>query len=564
MRTGLRALSALLLLALGCGRELAQTASRDPDATAALETSCEEPLVDLPAAPPWASGELAESLLTATSYGAGVGPGLFITARDAYRVYLNGVLLHESRAPRSADFVPLTLLPGENRLAIAVWAASGTPAVLLQLDELTESYLSDDKWRAELSPRPGFAASDYDAGAGEPATQYGRLGSLPGCDPAAPFPAASLSNWIGPRVGAGSSVVLHRVIRIDPVGFGENTRGGGSSPPSVATTFEELDALAGDADAPAVIMLPEGDYDFRRKGDEINERVACPTACAEDATKLQYRLLTTGEACAAQQVTMPMAERTLRIGSNKTIVGLGRGAHLRGLSLELGAQKNIIVRNLAVYDVNRTLQEGGDAVGMKGSSDVWLDHLTTKWIGDGLTDISAGTQGITLSWMHYDGANPADCRGRHTHASTISDASVTIHHSFFDHVDSHAPLVEHAQARVHVFNNLVQDNDGYGVGAACGAQVLLEGTTFRGVFSPTSRRDCGDGTPVSLMSAPAGSNLYLQDVGNHAGGDGQEPHDPVFEPAYGYSVDPVAQNWPRVLERAGVGGPWRRTLSIEP
>lgn len=564
MRPALRAFPALLLVTLGCGREIAQTASRDPEATEQLETSCEEPLVELPAAPPWASAELVETPLVATSYGAGEGPGLFIAARDAYRVYLNGALIQESRAPRSADFVPLTLLPGENRLAIAVWAAKGTPAALLQLDDLSESYFSDEKWRLEPSPGPDFALATDGGNASEAASSYGRLGSLPGCDPPVPFPQASLAQWIGPRAGSGSSVVLQRVIHIAAIGFGEHASGGDSSPAGVATSFEELDALAGDPDAPAVIIIPEGDYDFRRKGDEVNERMACPTACTEDATKLRYRLLTSGESCAAPSVTIAMEERVLRVGSNKTIVGLGRGAHLRGLSLELGARSNIIVRNLALYDVNRTLQEGGDAIGMKDTRDVWLDHLTTKWIGDGLTDISAGTQGITLSWMHYDGANPADCRGRHTHASTISDASVTIHHSFFDHADSHAPLVQGALARVHVFDNFVQDNDGYGVGAACGAQVLLEGTSFRGVLTPTSRRDCGEATPTGLISAPAGSNLYLQDVGNHAGGDGQEPHDTVFEPAYDYDVEPAAQNWQRVLERAGVGGPWHRTLSIEP
>jgi pectate lyase len=564
MRVSPRKSLALLLLTLGCGREIAQTASRDPDATAALETSCEEPLVELPAAPPWVSGELVETPLIATNYSAGEGPGLFITARDAYRVYLNGAPIHQSRAPRSADFVPLTLLPGENRLAIAVWAASGTPAALLQLDELTESHVSDENWRVELSPPPDFSTVNHDDGTGEPASSYGRLGSLPGCDPSTPFPQASLSHWIGPRADAGASVVLHRNIRVVPVGFGENADGGDGSSPSVATTFEELDRLASDPDTPAVIVIPEGDYDYRRRGDELTERLACPGACSEDATKVRYRLLSSGETCAAPQVTMQMDQRVLRVGSNKTIVGLGRGAHLRGLSLEFGARQNIIVRNLAVYDVNRSLQEGGDAIGMRGTNDVWLDHITTKWIGDGLTDISAGTQRVTLSWMHYDGANPADCRGRHTHASTITGANVTIHHSFFEHADSHAPLVEDAQARVHVFNNFVQDNDGYGVGAACGAQVLLQGTTFRSVLSPTSRRECDDVAVASLISALAGSNLYLQDVGDHTGGDGQEPNDTVFEPAYEYSVDPAAQNWQRVLERAGAGGAWRRSLSIEP
>lgn len=553
----------LLLLLTGCGRDLAQTAWRDPDATEKAETSCEQPLTAPPPPPAWALGSAEETPVVARSYGAGEGPGLYITSRDAHRVYLNGTLIHESSAPRSLDFVPLSLLPGDNELAVAVWSSQGTPATLLQLDDLTESYVSDHEWRVDPSPSPGLAEASAGANPGSAVTDYGRLGSLPGCDPSAPFPPASLAHWIGPPPGVSSSALLRRTIRVGPVGFGANAKGGESVAARVVTTYDQLENLAASTDTPALILLPEGDYDFRRQGDEITQRQACPTACADDPTKLRYRLLTSTETCAAEQVMMPMNERTLHVGSNKTIVGLGRGAHLRGVALDFGARQNIVLRNLAIYDVNPALQEGGDAIGMRGASDVWLDHLTTKWIGDGLTDISPGTHGVTLSWMHYDGVNPADCRGRHTHASTISDSRVTVHHCFYDHTDSHAPLVEGADARVHVFDNLVQDNDGYGVGSAC-AQVLLEGTTFRNVLTPTTRRGCGDSTPLGLISAVPGSNLYLQDVGAHAGGDGQEPHDVVFEPDYLVTVDAAEQNWPRVFERSGVGGPWRRTLSIDP
>ncbi|HVY25643.1 MAG TPA: hypothetical protein VHB79_03800 [Polyangiaceae bacterium] len=563
MLAGRRSAIVMLLFACGCGREIAQTATRDPTATEELETSCLVPITDLPAAPAWASGKLEDTPLVATSYGAGEGPGLFITARDAYRVYLNGKLIRESRAPRKSDFVPLTLVPGDNTLAVAVWAAQGTPMALLQLDDLTESYVSDETWRAELAPQPGFAAPEY-GGEGTPAIVYGRLGGFPGCDPPAPFPQASVSSWVGPTTGSDSSVLLRRVVRIAPLGFGEKATGGGSAAPSVVTTYDELEALASGNDDPAVIFMPEGDYDFRRKGSEITSRLACVSACTEDATKLQYSLLPTGSTCATSQMMVSTEERRLQLGSNKTIVGLGRGAHVRGISLDFGSQKNIVLRNLAVYDVNRALQEGGDAIGMAGASDVWVDHVTAKWISDGLTDILEGTEGITLSWMHFDGANPADCRGRHTHASTLRGATITLHHCFFDHTDSHAPLVENPTARVHVFNDLVQDNDSYGVAAGCGAQVLLEGTAFRGVASPTLRRDCNDGTQPGLISAVAGTNLYLQDVGNHAGGDGKEPNDTVFTPTYDYEAEPAADSWPRVFERAGVGGPWRRTLSLEP
>ena len=134
--------------------------------------------------------------------------------------------------------------------------------------------------------------------------------------------------------------MLRRVIRVAPVGFGADAKGGYGAALSMVTTYDELEELAAASDAPALIVLPEGDYDFRRKGDEVTERQACPSPCAEDPSKLRYRLLATGETCAAAPVMVPMNERTLHLGSNKTIVGLGRGAHLRGVALDFGAHRN--------------------------------------------------------------------------------------------------------------------------------------------------------------------------------------------------------------------------------
>jgi len=292
----------------------------------------------------------------------------------------------------------------------------------------------------------------------------------------------------------------------------------------------------------------------------------CPSTCSNDAGKPLFTVLSSDQTCESETVMKTLNERTLELGSNKTLVGLGRGALLRGVSLDFGAIQNVIVRNLALYDVNRELIEAGDALGLSGSQDVWIDHVTTKWISDGFTDVGAGTRGVTLSWMRYDGLTSAACRGQHTRASTITDSTVTFHHCFFDHTETHAPSVVGQVAMVHVFDNLVQDNPSYGVSSGCGAQVLLEGTTFRTVMTPTTRRDCADLPPVGRISAPEGSNLYLGDVGKHAGGDGLEPHDSVFSPPPDYEreLEPAAQAWPRVLARAGAGGPWALPLTVEP
>lgn len=556
-------LVAQALGALGCGRELLQTATREAGPTEPA-LSCSEPVTALPQAPAWATGKVEATSLLSDKYGAGEGPGVWLSARDAYRVYLNGAVVAESRSARSSDFIALSLLPGDNALSIVVWAERGTPAALVQVDELTQSYVSDASWRVETAPATGFAATDFADSAWPAASDYGRLGALPGCDPTAELLTGSAARWIGPAAGTGTSAVLRRVIRIAPEGFGEAAAGGGTSPPVLVSTWEELEKLANEADTPTTILLAEGTYDFRRQGSEVTERDVCPSTCSEDATKSLFTVLTADETCPVAQVKKSLYENTLKLGSNKTIVGLGRGAQVRGVSFSLGMQRNIVLRNLAIYDVNHTLIEAGDAIGINGATDVWVDHVTTKWISDGFTDVRAGSQAITLSWMRYDGVSPDACRGKHPRVSQISDASVTAHHCFYDHPESHTPVVDHPKSRVHVYDNLVQDCDGYGVGAACGAQVLMEGVTFKTVGPPTTKRTCSDDMSLGLISAPAGSNLYLSDVGMHTGGDGTEPHDAVFTPPYDYDLEPAEQAWPKVQARAGAGGPWALPLSLNP
>lgn len=555
-----------VLATLSCGRELAQTAFREP--TLADATSCETPLKSLPTAPTWVSSdEGARSVLLGGKYAGGEGPGLWLAARDAYRVYLNGALVAESEAARSADFIPLSLLPGDNTLTVAVWAAAGVPAALLQLDELDHSYVSDETWRVESAPQAGFASPRYRPEQDALASSLGRLGALPGCDPTAGFPADSLAHWIGPDMTAGSSAVFRRRIRLSPVGYGEATSGGGQEAPVVVTSWQELEALATEASTASTIVLPEGVYDFRRKGAEAEMRVACPSTCSGDPEKQRFTLLGSEETCAVETVLKAVDTRTLPLGSNKTLVGLGRGALLRGASVAIGKDaENVILRNVALYDVNRGLLGAGDGLTISGAKDVWIDHVTLKWISDDFMDARDDARGVTLSWMRYDGTSPDACRGQHTRAAQITDATVTLHHTFFDHAESHAPLVSGEQARAHIFDNLVQDNQGYGVGSSCAAQVLLEATTFRTVMTPTTRRDCADVPPVGAISAPEGSNLYLADVGKHAGIDAMEPHDAVFVPPYDYdeALEPPAQAWPRVLSRAGAGGAWPLPLSVEP
>ena len=230
-----RALSILgaAWLVAACGTEVAQTAVLDPVGPVDC-TRAGAPV--LPSSVEFGDGGEPPSNLVGTSYDAGQGPGLYVTARDAFRVYLNGALVTASAVPRTTAFVPLTLLPGDNALSVVVAAQSGTPAALVELDDLDQSTVSSAAWKASTAPAIGYASAAFDDSAWPPATDYGADGSLPGCDPGAAFPAGTAAHWIGPALDTGSTAVLRTVVHLAAVGFGAGTTGGsGATAVTVAT-----------------------------------------------------------------------------------------------------------------------------------------------------------------------------------------------------------------------------------------------------------------------------------------------------------------------------------------
>lgn len=558
-----------------CLEDVAQTAILDPNWSATNEggQGPDEP-TDLPASclqpsesdelPPGANfGEgatLADYLFADGSYAALEGPGLFITAHDTYRIYVNGNLVAQSETAREPRFLPLSLPPGDNVIAIAVESAHETPAALVHIDELERSYSSDSDWKVSTTPEARWQEVGFDDANWTPGSVLADLGDAPGCDPESGFPESSQARWIGAPFGTKGPIALRKTISIAPLGFGASATGGDRATPLLTSTLEELLSVAS-SDAAKVIVIPEGHYDFRRSEADVEEEQACPVACANEPSKILHQLLTTGQTCDVELVPMQRHETIVKLGANTTLVGLGRGAYLRGLGFDFQDSENIIIRNIALYDINPSLLEAGDAFGLSAPSNVWIDHGTVKWVSDGFTDIRDGSNGITLSYMHYDGTNDAICDGQQLWTSEFTEAEVTVHHSRYDHSDTRTPYVSGSSSRVHLFNNLYANNAQWAVGSGCGAQVLLEGSTFENVAYATRLSDCAGDGELGLLRAPKGSNLYRDSSNAHSGGDGQEPHDDIFTPGYDYDLELASDAWPKVISRAGTGGPW--ALSIE-
>jgi pectate lyase len=554
-------LLALALLA-GCGSEVAQTAYAPPSEQETLECGSPGALVP-PAAPEFGGGSsVVDSDLVLTSYGAGVGPGIYVTARDGFRLFVNGELLAESEAAREPAFVPLTLLPGKNVIGVVAYAEQGIPAALVEVAELDRSHASGSGWKVSADPQAGFSEPGFDDSLFEPVTDYGPIGSRPGCDPESVFPSDSPAHWIGPD-SAQKAVALRYEIDIAPVGFARVT--GGTGVPVLVTTIPEFEAWLSDETA-RILLLPEGLTDFRPTGEEVRQQDTCPTACPNEAKQV-YTVLVGAATCDTELVSRPRNDRRLAVGSNKTVVGLGRGAQLRGASFDLSMSQNVIFRNVAVYDVNRDMIEAGDGFDLAQVDNVWLDHVTLKWISDGFTDGRPGSRGVTISWARYDGSNELACGGRHPRASQFSETEATIHHSWWDSTNSRSPLFDSVGARAHLFNNVIGNNADFGVGSACGAEVLLEGSTFENVTTPTLKWTCPDtGDLVGSIRAPLGSNSYGANVGPHRIGstEAPEPSDAaVFTPTYEYSVEAADIALSRVRSRAGAGGPWAQALDLD-
>jgi pectate lyase len=484
-------------------------------------------------------------------YEAGMGPGLTLWSNGAIAVYLDGSLAASSASRGESHFVPLSFLPGQRTIAVLVAAEEQTPALGVRVEELSGP-IQGDELLVQSDATGDWALPGFDDGA------WDRVSP----DPTAQACAVMLASEDLPpihRIPTGSGSAVFRFhFAIGPTGFGENTTGG-SLAPELADTGDHLQALLESAE-PRVVVLREGVLELTRPAEDSTPREMCPGVCPDESDKTIYPTLLTDEVCPVPTVTRFHDERTIAIRSNKTLVGLGRGTQLRGTTLEISDGSNVILRNLAMTHTNPELIEAGDGVSIRTSSDVWIDHCTFKWISDGFTDISSSTR-VTLSWVRNEGVNTAACANKHPRSNEIESSDVTFHHVFWNHVFGRAPQVN-AMSRVHVFNSLVSDDPSFAVGARCGGEVLVEGSSFELVATPTEKLPCPEEAPDGLIDATL-DNFIDGDSGEHVdmGDEAPTPNDAVFTPPYEYILDGASAARTVVRERAGVGGVWAQPLT---
>jgi pectate lyase len=240
----------------------------------------------------------------------------------------------------------------------------------------------------------------------------------------------------------------------------------------------------------------------------------------------------------------------IHIASDKTLLGIGDTAHLRGIELAVESQRNVIIKNVAVsHVVAEGTGSANDAIVISDSKNVWVDHCELfsdldngKDYYDGLLEIKNGAAFITVSHTEFHD---------HYKVSLISSGDeqvgdtvirATYHHNYFHDTVSRLPSIRFGKA--HVFNNYFSNNTGgSGVNSRMGAVVKVESNHFENTDDP-----------IGWFEGPETGFWEVSDnVFEACAGSQPTTSTGMLEIPYAYTLDPVADVPASVSAAAGVG-----------
>jgi pectate lyase len=247
---------------------------------------------------------------------------------------------------------------------------------------------------------------------------------------------------------------------------------------------------------------------------------------------------------------------SIRVRSNKSLLGIGSDARLRGLALQIGWNSeygqigNVIIRNIRF---EKALAPLDTIVIGYGARNVWIDHCdfsSDREHGidyyDGLLDINHGSDFITTSWSRFHDHYKTSLVGNSDDlgAEDAGHLTVSYHHNSFVNSGGRNPSVRFGL--VHVFDNDYRDLDDYAIASRMDAQVVIENNWFENVNRPI-RADTSL-SPVAGLVSGVDTNVFV----NCTASSITSPP-ATWLPPYSYPLDPVSLVPEIVSQWSGVG-----------
>ncbi len=268
----------------------------------------------------------------------------------------------------------------------------------------------------------------------------------------------------------------------------------------LVSTLDDLKKRAS-GDAPAVVLVTEGQYVGAGEARIVQ---GCTQTCDATDPVAQATLESSSCPTGATLFDLAITTDTLRVGPNKTIIGLGGGARLMDVSVALDGSSNIILRNLSVESVSSGVAAVSDGISLDPADHVWLDHLTLRDISrTGVNIVSTWDQEnsqalvdesgyITISDVDFDGFVSGSCSQRSERILTTNrNPAITVTGSLFEGTRIRSPSVFGPGTWMHLYNNLWNNIDGRGLELSCGAAVIAEGNVFQLAHNAIYNSDSG-------------------------------------------------------------------------
>lgn len=100
------------------------------------------------------------------------------------------------------------------------------------------------------------------------------------------------------------------------------------------------------------------------------------TTCSGGTSAGQLTIADTCDSGTLVTCTYDTAGRTpIDVGSNKSIVGKGSAGVIAGKGLRVrGGNKNVIIQNIHITNINPRFVWGGDALTLDSTDMIWVDH----------------------------------------------------------------------------------------------------------------------------------------------------------------------------------------------
>jgi len=542
-------------------------------------------VVQLPSEAAYGGGDKVGSQLVAATYNAGEGPGIWIVADGGYRLYHNGALLAQDNQAGRVRFVPMTFLPGENAISVVGVNGKGAPGVMVQIDDLDKSYYSGSGWKS----KPAVSNNSW-KNKGRDLSQWGGAttlnyasNKLPSGAALSGFAANTQAKWIWTSAETDPTAVLLFTFNVKAEGFGASTTGGAAGNIVFASDSASIRKYLQSNDA-VTILVPEGTYDFRQMRNAVTEankqgRTWCRTTCSEKnrvtgKTNKFYRIAFEKNSCASlgesgleivkESDNLQAWSNWITTKPNKSLVGMGRGANLRGASIVVRSNEgsyNHIYRNLGIYDVNPHLIEGGDGLETVGTASkhvkgFWADHISYKWISDGM-DMEF-VDDATISYLDFDGANDFNCWGTDPYMALVEDAHLTYANNYWHNTYGRVPKVtgENNGSQVHLYNQYVDYNRFFVAGANGHSASAKAYVRYENSYIDNGNgylAEWGDNGYVYFSGVTFGSGTKQQHRYNGTVTQGV-PQAQTFNPSYSFEKRTVANLPKEIPSLAGVGG----------